>query len=134
MTTFVDTNVIIAILKTTEAHHQWSVSQLQACMATGPALVCDIVYCELAVGMPTRAAVDQAISTLALQRYTRSNDDVLWRAGQAYKKYRAQGGTKNKVLPDFLIGAVAEITGSPLLTANQADYVGYFPSVTLIHP
>lgn len=129
MTTFIDTNVIIAILKPAEPHHKWSVAQLAACKANGPALVCDIVYCELGVGMASQAQVDRAISTLALDRYSQSDDAVLWRAGQAYKKYRSQKGTKNNVLPDFLIGAAAEITGTPLLTANHADYVGYFPGI-----
>lgn len=134
MTTFIDTNVIIAILKPTEPHHLWSVNQLKTCKANGPALVCDIVYCELSIGMSTQAEVDHAILTLALERYNQTDDAVLWRAGRAYKQYRAQSGTKNNVLPDFLIGAAAEVTGTPLLTANHKDYVGYFPKVTLIHP
>lgn len=134
MTTFVDTNVLIAILKSSEPHHQWSTQQLQLCKQAGPALVCDIVYCEFSVGMPSQQLVDAAISSLALQRFGRTTDPMLIRAGQAFKRYRQQGGSKGNVLPDFLIGAAAEMAGVPLLTANRKDYVGYFPGLKLISP
>ena len=84
--------------------------------------------------MIDRSAVDTAISQLALQRFGRTGDDALHRAGQAYKKYRSRGGAKANVLPDFLIGAVAETEGVPLLTANSSDYSGYFPNLQLIAP
>jgi len=134
MTTLVDTNILISVLNTKDHHHQWSTDQLALRKAVGPALICDIVYCEFSVGMADRAAVDAAISALALDRIGRSSDAALYRAGQAYKQYRMQSGTKANVLSDFLIGAVAEVAGVPLLTANGSDYTGYFPSVQLICP
>jgi predicted nucleic acid-binding protein len=38
------------------------------------------------------------------------------------------------VLPDFLIGAAAEVADAPLVTANAKDFRTYFPGVTLIQP
>lgn len=134
MTTLVDTNILIALLSPKEPHHQWSNDQLLERKTVGPAMICDIVYCEFSVGMPDQTAVDAAVAALALDRIGRSSDAALFRAGQAYKRYRVQGGLKGNVLPDFLIGAVAEITGVPLLTANARDYAGYFPKVQLICP
>lgn len=134
MTTLVDTNVLISILNARDPHHQWSSEQLTIRKTVGPALICDIVYSEFSVGMADQAAVDTAIQALALDRFGRSSDAALFRAGQAYKKYRMQSGTKANVLPDFLIGAVAEIAGVPLLTANASDYIGYFPAIQLICP
>ena len=46
----------------------------------------------------------------------------------AYKDYLRRGGNKTNVLPDFLIGAIAEVAEAPLITANQKDFLGYFPS------
>lgn len=134
MTTLVDTNILISLLDPNHQHHAWSSAQLVARKVIGPALICDIVYCEFSVGMASQAHVDTAIQTLAIDRIGRSSDAALYRAGQAYKKYRGQQGTKSNVLPDFLIGAVAELAGVPLLTANGGDYAGYFPQVTLICP
>lgn len=134
MTTFVDTNVLISITNSADTNHKWSIEQLNECRSKGPAVICDMVYCEFSIGMSNRQAVDTAVSKLALERFGRSSDEMLIRAGQAYKQYKANKGGKNNVLPDFLIGAVAEIVGAPLLTADTDNYKTYFPSVTLISP
>jgi predicted nucleic acid-binding protein len=92
-----------------------------------------MVYCEFSVGMPSRSDVDAAVSKFALER-VRTQDTALFRAATAFKEYRARGGPKNSLLPDFLIGATAAVLGAPLVTANARDFVGYFPEVPIIAP
>lgn len=133
MTTFLDTNVLVFLLNDKEAHHAWSVAQLLACKERGPAIICDIVYCEFSVGMPSRADVDTAVSKFALERI-RTQDAALFRAAAAFKEYRARGGPRNSLLPDFLIGATAAVSGAPLVTANARDFIGYFPEIEIIAP
>ena len=134
MTTFLDTSVVIALLDDADAHNEWSVAEFTKCKSQGPALISDIVYCELAYGMPSKAALDEAIATLAIERFP-FGDDALYRAGLAFKKYKDENkGPKTGVLPDFLIGAAAEVAGTPLLTANPADFGKYFPALALICP
>ena len=133
MTTFLDTNVLIYLTKPTDPLHGWAMAQLEACKANGPALVADMVYCEFSVTFAVRDDVDSVINAFALERYA-TTDSALFRAGKAFKQYRAQQGTKNGVLPDFLIGAIAEEAGAPLVTANASDFVGYFPTVQIISP
>jgi hypothetical protein len=134
MTTFVDTAVVIYLLDDTSQHHKWSVDELNKAKKSGPVIIPDIAYSELSVGLPTKEATDLAISQLALERYPCS-DESLFRAGRAFKKYKEENkGSKNNVLPDFLIGAQAACEKSPLLTNNASDFVGYFPEITLIYP
>ncbi|HEX8165325.1 MAG TPA: PIN domain-containing protein [Beijerinckiaceae bacterium] len=133
MTTFFDTSVLFAVLNDKEPYHTWSVSQLTTCKANGPVIITDIVYCELSVGMANQTEVDAAISTLALERYP-GTDAMLFRAGKAFQQYRKNKGPKTNVLPDFLIGAAAEVAGAPLVTANAKDFKTYFPGVMLIQP
>jgi predicted nucleic acid-binding protein len=84
--------------------------------------------------MKERSELDSAINNWGLERLA-ENDDVLFRAGKAFKKYRDENkGPKLGVLPDFLIGATAEMFEAPLITANARDFVGYFPRVNLICP
>ena len=132
MTTLFDTSALLAALNPTEPYHQWSCDQLTARKADGPIVIVDIVYSELSVGM-TKQQVDKAISQLALDRLS-GNDDALFAAGKAYIKYRKQQGTKSNVLPDFLIGAAADVECIPLVTANPKDFVAYFPNVQVIKP
>jgi predicted nucleic acid-binding protein len=133
MTTFVDTNVLIAFLKPDEPFHAWSVEKLRACKENGPAIISDIVYCELSVGMKSLAEVDATISQLALER-VRGTDAALFRAGKAFKQHRDARGLNTTVLPDFIIGAIAAVAGAPLLTANPKDFVRHFPELRLITP
>jgi predicted nucleic acid-binding protein len=134
MTTFVDTNVLIYLLDPQSDYHQWSLDQVNKAKANGPVIIPDIAYCEFSIGMPSKAATDEAIDSLALERLPCS-DESFFRAGRAYKKYRDEnGGTKGNVLPDFLIGAQAEAAQAPLLTANRRDFLNYFTKLNLVSP
>ena len=55
-------------------------------------------------------------------------------AAQAFVKYRRAGGAKNSPLPDFYIGAHAEVEGLTLVTRDAARYRTYFSNVALIIP
>lgn len=55
-------------------------------------------------------------------------------AGRAFLRYRQSGGQRHSPLPDFYIGAHAEVAGLTLLTRDVARYRTYFPSVKLIAP
>jgi predicted nucleic acid-binding protein len=134
MTTFLDTNVLINLLNPDAEKHHWCFEQVAKARESGPVIICDIVYCELSVGLDSKEATDQAISELALERLP-SSDLSLFQAGRAYKKYKDEhGGPKLGVLPDFLIGAQANAENAPLVTSNKADFASYFPDMTIIHP
>jgi predicted nucleic acid-binding protein len=55
-------------------------------------------------------------------------------AAQAFTAYRRSGGIKRSPLPDFYIGAHAQIEAMRLLTRDATRYRTYFPKVTLITP
>jgi predicted nucleic acid-binding protein len=57
-----------------------------------------------------------------------------WLAAQAFLKYRRSGGAKTSPLPDFYIGAHAELEGHSLVTRDAARYRSYFPNVPLVAP
>lgn len=133
MTTFLDSCIVVALLNDRDNLHAWSVEEVVKCKQNGPAVVCDIAYCESSVAMKTRNELDEAIAVWGLER-VRLSDDALFRAARAFMTYRTRNkGPKLGVLPDFLIGAMAEVHGAPLMTDNKRDFVGYFPRVVLIH-
>lgn len=134
MSTFLDTNIIIALLYPKNDHHAWSVQELNKRKTEGPAILCDIVYCEFSVGMKSKAETDEAIKLLGLERLSYS-DAALFRAGRAFMRYRdVNRGPKLGVLPDFLVGALAEVARIPIMTANPGDFRKYFPDVMVICP
>jgi hypothetical protein len=134
MTTFVDTNVVIYLLDPDSPFHAWSFAEVTKAREKGPVILPDIAYTELTIGMESKEATDEAVAELALDRLPCS-DVSLFRAGRAFLKYRDENkGTKDGVLPDFLIGAQAETLGAPLLTANRGDFLKYFSDIYLISP
>jgi predicted nucleic acid-binding protein len=55
-------------------------------------------------------------------------------AGHAHLDYRRSGGARTQVLPDFLIGAHAAVTGRPLLTRDPSRVATHIPGTRLIAP
>lgn len=136
MTTLIDTNIVLALLNDEDGHHTWAKSKTDELRELGPLIVSDIVYCESSVAMARLDEMDEALVRLGLDRIS-SSDNVLFLAGKAFKRYRDDNrGRPNKVgvLPDFLIGATAEVMGLPLLTADPKYFTRYFGAVTLITP
>ena len=133
MTTFLDTTVLISMMKEDDQFHDWSLAEFENCKANGPAIISDIVYCEFSVGMATKEDADAAVAAFGIERFPR-NDTALFRAGVAFKKYRKNKGQKTNVLLDFIIGALAEVVGAPLITSNPDDFTKYFPGLEIIKP
>jgi predicted nucleic acid-binding protein len=133
MTTFVDTSVLIDLVTPTAEHHQWCKGAIENARLEGPVIVSDAVYSEFSITMDSEEQTDQVLSELALQRCVYSNR-VLFRAGRAYAAYKKNKGTKNNVLPDFYIGALADVEGAPLVTRDTGKVHTYFPQVRLIAP
>ena len=59
--------------------------------------------------------LDQILETMQLPMLEIPKP-ALFLAGKAFVQYRRNGGVKNNVLGDFLIGAHAAVDGLPVLT------------------
>ncbi len=55
-------------------------------------------------------------------------------AGQAYRRYRDDGGRKSRVLADFIIGGHAVAADVALLTRNGGDFRKRFPGIRIVAP
>ena len=131
--TLVDTNVLIDVLTHDPAWLDWSVEQLDRQAAQGPLVINEIIYAELSVGFPSEEAVADALDELAVD-FHRTPTPALFLAGKAFGRYRRAGGIRTGVLPDFFIGAHAQVTGLPILTRDARRYRAYFPDVAVIAP
>jgi len=131
--TLVDTNVLLDLLTNDPLWADWSIAQLDAASVRGPLAINDVVYAELSVRFATIEALntvlDEAgISTAAMPRA------ALFLAGKVFQRYRAVGGTRTGVLPDFFIGAHAAVSDVTLLSRDARRYRTWFPTVQLIMP
>ena len=131
--TLVDTNVLLDVVSADSRWFEWSLQHLVRRTALGPVIINDIVYAELAVRMESLADVEQALGELDVS-FERMPIRALFLAGKCYGRYRSSGGIRTGVLPDFFIGAHAQVQGWPILTRDVRRYRTYFPDVALITP
>lgn len=131
--TLVDSNVLIDVIARDPIWAAWSIDRLASRMQTGPLYINAIVYAEVAVKLASEAAVNEALAIIGVE-LIHIPTAALFLAGKAFGTYRQAGGTRSSTLPDFFIGAHAQVTGLPLLTRDVARYRTYFPKVELIAP
>lgn len=131
--TVVDTNVISDTLTPGSEWQEWSIARLDECRQSGPLSTNEIVFAELSARLSSEADVRNVLMRLDIA-FDRIPTAALFAAGHAYRKYRAAGGSRASVLPDFFIGAHAQAAGLSILTRDVRPYRTYFPDVTLIAP
>jgi predicted nucleic acid-binding protein len=131
--TLIDSNVLVDILTNSPSWFAWSMDWLDRQASAGPLYFNEIVYSELAVKSQSEAQLDNALADLGLQ-LNPIPKSALFLAGKVFERYRASGGRRASNLPDFFIGAHAQVAGLPLLTRDVGRYRTYFPKVKLIAP
>ncbi|MEI6085833.1 MAG: type II toxin-antitoxin system VapC family toxin [Verrucomicrobiota bacterium] len=128
-----DTNVLLDIATADSAWLAWSEEKFRMAASAGPVFINPIIYAELAPAFATVADLDRWLDPAVFQRLPLPYA-AGWLAAQAYQKYRLASGAKTSPLPDFYIGAHAEIEQRALITRDPARYRTYFPKVVLIAP
>jgi len=129
----VDTNVLLDLVTDDPDWSEWSLARLEEAALAGPIFINDIVYAETSIRYDRIEDLD-AMLTQAMIEIAPTPRPALFLAGKAFRRYRAAGGSRTGVLPDFFIGAHAAIEGWPLLTRDATRYRRYFPKVALIAP
>jgi predicted nucleic acid-binding protein len=129
----VDTNVLLDLVTGDPRWGQWSRQQLDVAAARDEIAINDIIYAELSVGYSRIEELDAMICNAGLVSAAIPRP-ARFLAGKAFQLYRAGGGIKTGVLPDFFIGAHAVISDSALITRDAARYRTYFPGIALIAP
>jgi predicted nucleic acid-binding protein len=131
--TVIDSNVLIDVISKDPSWIDWSISQMNRQAAAGPMYINDVIYAELAVKTESETALDEVLRIIGVE-FCAIPKKALFLAGKVFGRYRAAGGPRLSNLPDFFIGAHAEISELPLLTRDPQRYRTYFPDVKLIAP
>jgi len=129
----VDANVLLDVLTDDPAWGEWSANALRDAYEREGLAINPIVYAELAPPYRTARGLDAQLAGWLLERLPLPYE-AGFLAGQAFVRYRRQGGQRRSPLPDFYIGAHAQWAGFTLLTRDAARYQTYFPKLRLIAP
>ena len=128
MITSVDTNVLLDVFVSSAPHHSQSQEWLIGAYDRGAILVCDVVYAELVPAFGDRTSLDKALREI---NATVSPIDtaIAYEAGLRWARYRQAGGSRERIIADFLIGAHAIANVDTFLTRDRGFYATYFPEL-----
>jgi predicted nucleic acid-binding protein len=130
--TFVDSSVLLDLFTEDQRWLSWSQEQLTQAAQRGAIVLNAIVLAEIAPRFSRLETLHSTLPSMAIIEEIPPAAAFL--AGHAHAAYRRAGGTREAVLPDFLIGAHAAVTGRPLLTRDPRRVATYIPGATLVTP
>ena len=135
-----DTNVLVYARQPKSPFHQWAVAQISGLVSTEGAGFSAVSLAEL-------CAQDGVISKDVPVEVAHFGIQILdvpagaaVKCGEAFRQYSANrkqqsGKASPKMpLPDFFIGAHAEVLGIDLITNDPGRFRTYFPKINLVTP
>lgn len=134
-----DTNVLIYSFTDPSPFREWARRTIAAGVSEGGAAVNAVSLAEICVGDAEPETVADQIGSwgITLLDVPAAVAAPCARAYLEYRKRRrAESGRDAPALPlpDFFIGAHAQVMGWPLATADEGRFRTYFPSVILQTP
>jgi len=134
-----DTNVLIYAFDADSPHGEWARETIANAVADDGAAISAVSLAELCVGdadPPTVADRVRSWGVAVLDVPAAAAEPC----ARAYRQYRKQRGASTGTpapampLPDFFIGAQAEVMAWKLATADRGRFKTYFPVVSLEMP
>lgn len=107
MTLALDASVLLTVFNQEPGAEDWIEILIQA-RRQGLLVLCEVVYAEVTPAFENRAELDKVLADLGAQ-LDPIGAEAAWLAGRTFKQYRAAGGPRDHLIPDFLIAAHAKV-------------------------
>lgn len=133
MRTAIDTNVLIDVLARSGKSSDEAIEALLVAAGQGELILSVICYAEIAHRFPSRDELTEFLDGLQINVVDLTADHA-FAAGTFHQAYRKRGGTRQRILPDFLVGAHALADADRLLTTDGRFYGPSFPALKAISP
>jgi predicted nucleic acid-binding protein len=128
MITSVDTNVLLDVMLPDPAYVKSSTELLRTAYNEGALIISHMVYAELVPQFGSRQALSDVLSRLGIET-SPIDDEIAFLAGRKWKEYRKAGGSRQRILADFVIGAHGLFRADRFLTRDRGFYKTYFPEL-----
>ena len=129
----VDSSVLIDVVEGQSTWADWSEQQLLKARQQHDLAINLLIYAELSRDFASKSTLNEFLGDIGV-RVEPLNGDIAFSAARAHQGYRAQGGQRSAMLPDFFIGAHASNAKCALLTRDPKRIRTYFPDVVMICP
>jgi predicted nucleic acid-binding protein len=131
--TAVDTSVLLDVFGADPKFGPSSATALRDYLGAGRLLACEVVWAETGASFETAAEADSALRGLRVD-FSALDAPTALAAGKTWRAYRKAGGTRERVIADFLIGAHALAHADQLLTRDRGFYRRYFNELRVVDP
>lgn len=132
MTTAVDTSVLLAVFKREAGHEAW-LDLLAERASAAPLVACEVVWAEVGGFFDDFGRLAESLDLLEV-RFDPIAAETAHRAGRLFRSYREQGDPREHLVPDFLIGAHAQLQAGALLAVDRGFYRRYFRDLEILRP
>lgn len=130
----VDTNIFLDILIPDTIYSSLSLDALRAAGRHAQLVVCEIVYAEVAAQFAGTGLNVEHFFRDAQVSLHHSSQSVLRTAGVSWREYKRRGGSRERIVADFLIGAHAMSETKALITRDEKFYKTNFKNLSVINP
>jgi len=120
----VDTCVLLDVIGADAAFGESSRRTLADCADSGVLIVNQIVFAEVGALVESLEDLNDLLPEMLFRRES-IPWEAAWLAGRAFQTYKQKGGSKKRMLADFIIGAHAAVAGYGLISRDRG-YAGYF--------
>lgn len=133
MITAIDSSVLLDVLLDDPKHREASLSALGAAHALGALVVCPVVWSEVRAALrePDRIAEHLGAAGIRFDPFDEACADL---AGDLWRAYRPAGGKRDRLVPDFLVGAHARVRADRLLARDRGFFRRLFEGLTVVDP
>jgi predicted nucleic acid-binding protein len=133
MITALDSSVILDVLIDDPVFADKSARAIKSAAGKGQLIVSECVLSEIYPVLNSEAKIVQLLSDWDLVFVASSQKSALL-AGQLFSLYLSRGGANKRTVPDFLIGAHAQIHADQLLARDRGYFRDYFEKLIVVVP
>lgn len=133
MATAIDSCVIFDILTDHPDYGSLSSKAMEEAGLKGALVISEPVYAELVSFFDKASQLDSFLSACEI-RTEAVGLEGCQEAGRRHARYRKAGGSRMRILTDFLIAGHALASAMPLLTRDDGFYRSHFAGLQIIDP
>lgn len=129
----VDSSIVLDILLDDQEYADKSIIILEKHMMRGSVIISPVAFSECAAALASPYDFKNVAQEMGLI-YKPFNQEACSLAAKFWRQYRTKGGTRKRILADFLIGSHAQTFADILLTRDRGFFRKYFQDIQVITP
>lgn len=131
MLTAIDTNVLSDVFRRDPKYYEESAAALRLALNQGAVVACEVVWAEISAAFASTSEAEGAMNQIRID-YDALDLPSCLGCAEAWRQYRRSGGSRSRVIADFMIASHAIHRADRLLTRDRGFYRTYFPDLVLM--